>query len=669
MKRHLSRPALAVLLVFLSGACGRDEVTGVPGLTARTDASGSTLRNVILFSTEQPGSQTQLAIVNPDGTGRALVTNDQQHAYLYPAISPDGRRIAVVRFTPDNTPEGLFLMNADGTDQRLLVNRSAVIDAQPAWSPDGSQIAFQSFDEGPFGPLARIYVINVDGTALRQLSPPIDEEHDFAFDEGPTWSPDGTRLAFTRNAQLYLINADGTGFTAVPNEDLAQGASWSPDGTRIAYMSQIPFGDIHIRNIDGSNLVAVTTNAQQENSPSWSADGRRLVFERVIAGRFKLVVINADGTGEARLSFETSDFFPNWSRFPLAPSGAGASISIAPTTTKLAPSESRQLTASVRTASGNVLDHPPVQWSSTDPSIVTVTASGLVTGIDNGTALIRAVFRGDTARAEVRVVDRVLRNAILYATDEFGFPELAVVRPDGTGRHRLTVDEIGYGSPDISPDGRRILFTTIFSIFVMNADVQAVTEGASEVFHSFNGHLASPSWSPDGSQIAFRSDADSPSGLVDRIFVINADGSGLRQLTPDDPANDDSPTWSPDGTRIIFTRNNGLQVINVDGTGLTALPNEDLSASPDWSPDGTRVAYGSPAGGIRIRNADGSRLVTVTTGQDSHPRWSPDSRRLVFARVADGRSQLFTVNADGTGERQLSTGPASESDPSWSPVP
>ena len=659
---------LTVLLILGTASCAREDVTGVSTMSASSSAAANTLRNVILFAAGNPDGHSQLAIMNPDGSGRQSITNDPQHQYYYPAVSPDGRRIAATRFVLDGfllRSEGIFLMNADGSGQTLLVDRGLVADAEPAWSPDGSQIAFQTFDEFPFGASARIYVINADGTGLRKLSPPTD--NDFVFDDSPTWSPDGTRLAFTRDFQLYTINVDGTGFTAVPNADFAAGPAWSPDGTRIAYGGSS--GGIQIINVDGSNLMTLTANA---GGPSWSADAQRLVFVRHIAGLDQLFVINADGTGETRLSFGTHDGWPRWSPFPPSRSGAGASITIVPTATKLSLAESRQFSATVRTSDGTVLAHPPVQWSSSNPAIATVSSSGVVSAVDYGTALIQAAFGGNTASAEVRVIDRVLRNAIVYSTDEFGNPALAAVRPDGTGRRRLTLDQVPYLSPDVSPDGRRIAFIAGFTIFIQDADAQAISESATPIFNSFNGHLAAPSWSPDGSQIAFRSDVETPSGLVDRIFVINADGSGLRQLTPDDPSSDDAPTWSPDGTRLIFTRNGVLQVINADGTGLTPLPNDDLSSSPDWSPDGGRVVYASPTPGfgIRIRNADGSNPVTVTTQSgDSHPRWAPDNQRLVFVRMVDGRSQLFVVNANGTGEARLSTGTGQHTDPSWSPVP
>src|SRR4026207_2058395 len=89
---------------------------------------------------------------------------------------PDARRIAASRFVRESgfffRSEGLFLMDADGSGQTLLVRHNEIADAEPAWSPDGSQIAFQTFDFLEFGPVSRIYMINVDGTGLRKLSPP-----------------------------------------------------------------------------------------------------------------------------------------------------------------------------------------------------------------------------------------------------------------------------------------------------------------------------------------------------------------------------------------------------------------------------------------------------------------------------------------------------------------
>lgn len=354
---------------------------------------------------------------------------------------------------------------------------------------------------------------------------------------------------------------------------------------------------------------------------------------------------------------------------------AGIQITITPATASLEPSATQLFTATVGAASGQVVEHAPVQWSSSDDAVATVTESGLVTAVAAGVAQIQATFASQVASATVTVTEAgVLRNVIVYATEEFGVSELAVVNPDGSDRRRLTTDGRGYFAPDISPDGRRIAFANPAGIFVMNADGSDVRE----VFAGDFPHV--PSWSPDGSRLAFRHMVPGPFGAVGRIFVINVDGTGLRQLSPDvpDPNQfyyfDEGPSWSPDGLKIAFSRTGALTVINVDGTGMTTLPTPIGVNYPSWSRDGTRIAYSAfvDSPDIFVSNADGSNVFRVTSAldQENNPRWSPDSRRLVFCRVVDGFFQLFTINPDGTGEARLSANPAThECSPSWSPVP
>lgn len=661
-----------LLFALLSGACNRDAVTGVPPIAAGNAAGPKQLHDAIAFFTREFSTiDGGLAVMDVDGSGRRPLTGGERG--FEPAISPDGRRIAFTR-SPDGETVSIYVMNVDGTGTTSIV-QGLVFPPGPVWSPGGGQIAFRSSHEGQTGPVARISIVNADGTGLRQVSPE-PGPNEFAYDESPTWSPTGTQLAFTRNSVLHVINVDGTGMTALPNEDLAINPSWSPDGQRIAYTSLDPVGDIHVRNADGSNLVAVTTMPEFEGWPRWSPDSRQLVFSRTVGEQVNIFTINADGTGEVRLTPDgVSDFMPDWSPCPSASCAPGLLVQVAPATATLGRDETVQATATVRSMSGTVIDHAMVAWSSTDASVVTVTPSGLVTAVGPGTAQIQATFADATGSATVTVTDAtVLRNVIVYATEEFGLSELAVVNPDGSGRRRLTTDGRGYFAPDISPDGQRIAFAGFAGIYLMNADGSDVTQLVSRAPFDY-----SPAWSPEGSKIAFRSDTPGPFGSASRIFVINVDGTGLRQLSPDVPDpnsfyySDDGPTWSPDGNKIVFTRNGSLQVINLDGTGLTPLPNEDGAWYPDLSPDGTRIAYGSLFTGldVHIRNADGSNPITVVSGPDQeyNPRWSPDNQRIVFTRVVDGYSQIFVINADGTGEVKLSVAATHEFQPIWSPLP
>ena len=260
---------------------------------------------------------------------------------------------------------------------------------------------------------------------------------------------------------------------------------------------------------------------------------------------------------------------------------------------------------------------------------------------------------------------------------------------------RLTEMKAGGRNPAWSPDGTRIAFVCEHSrsytrrgdplnipispyiiihrnICVMNADGSGsvqVTEDNSEDY--------APTWSPDGSRIAFTS-YRSPQGV---IYTINGDGSGLWRITLDEYSNV-QPAWSPGGSLIAFSslRDGDLDiyVVNTDRSGLTQVTDTSYrdETEPDWSPDGTQIAFasGSDEGsGIFVVNLDGTgeRLVYASPGKPRSPAWSPDGHRITFASDVgvDGAENLeiFVVNVDGTGLTRLTNRPNRDSDPAWSP--
>jgi dipeptidyl aminopeptidase/acylaminoacyl peptidase len=200
---------------------------------------------------------------------------------------------------------------------------------------------------------------------------------------------------------------------------------------------------------------------------------------------------------------------------------------------------------------------------------------------------------------------------------------------------------------------------------------------------------ASPSWSPDGTQIAY---FDCPSPSPCSIFVMNADGTGVTQITDPEGLGDDyDPAWSPDGSRIAFVRNltrdgkDHLFLVDPNGSDLFRLthcggfclgPGE---FSPAWSPDGTHIAFASSASGspdIYSITTDGTNDVerlTFTMGSDGNeesPSWSPDGAQIAYEKTNAGGTagDVWVMNADGSGQTDLTEQFGSDDHtPAWSP--
>jgi Tol biopolymer transport system component len=254
---------------------------------------------------------------------------------------------------------------------------------------------------------------------------------------------------------------------------------------------------------------------------------------------------------------------------------------------------------------------------------------------------------GPPASASPNTTDGAAQPAggLLYVRGD----DVWVANRDGTGRRNLTADAASDGSPDWSPDGRRIVYASQppgCESAGCPADLYAIgRDGKGRVrLTSTPQSEAAPDWSPDGTRIAYiRWDQDQPS-----IWVMAADGSGQRQLT--DRAVGSPPDWSPDGVRVLFEAGDyRLYAINADGTGRRQISGIGPVRGARWSPDGTRIAL-TMQDAVWVINADGGGLRRLKHGW--YPSWSPDGRQLVylavsFASVRTGELQIRLMDIDG----------------------
>jgi Tol biopolymer transport system component len=204
-----------------------------------------------------------------------------------------------------------------------------------------------------------------------------------------------------------------------------------------------------------------------------------------------------------------------------------------------------------------------------------------------------------------------------------------------------------------------------------------------------------PSWSPDGSRIAFRYSLvdEAYDGALDvkaGIWIVNANGTGRRQVTQLTPGTfwDSEPQWSPDGARLVFvrldlqTKREAIFTVKLDGSGAFQVTPWELNAAtrPDWSPDGRWIVFTAhPADGsenVYKAHPDGSELTNLTKQQASgfhhlSSTFSPDGARIVSARTPGTGPQkaadIVVMNADGTGVRRVTKTRLWESSVDWGP--
>lgn len=264
-----------------------------------TAPSDSPNGRIVYLSYRAGVSQGDLYAMNPDGSEDTRLTHDPSVEYFDLRLSPDSNRILFTKIG-GSSPGGVYAVNVDGSGLAGPLALGSMYD----WHPSGTELVFIA--AGAAEPLTTVMVAAPDGSNPR----PVTDGQGAAYD--PRWSPDGLKILFVSSQpfdappDVYVVNRDGSGLVNLTSGDPTphdRNATWSSDGQRIAFVRSTDAGlGLYVMNADGSGLLQLNQRLCEGAPPLWSFDGDRILCIGGSASFATAVaIVNSDGSGETFL--------------------------------------------------------------------------------------------------------------------------------------------------------------------------------------------------------------------------------------------------------------------------------------------------------------------------------------------------------------------------------
>jgi len=242
---------------------------------------------ITYVSSNDNWSTRRIEIMDQNGENKTILT--EINRYPKPIFSPDGLKILFVSTDNDNNEE-IYSINVDGTDKKNLTN-STYREYECIFTPDGKKIVYNSLIDN----FSYLFIMDSDGSNQTKLT----NHNSGNGDWSPNISPDGNKIVFQSQSNIYIMNIDGSGLKRV-TQNGGMGGQFTPDGNKIIFVND---DDLYIIDTDGSNETNLTNSPDRnDNSFHISSDGKKILFISHYNEDYEVYMMNIDGSNQTNLS-------------------------------------------------------------------------------------------------------------------------------------------------------------------------------------------------------------------------------------------------------------------------------------------------------------------------------------------------------------------------------